>query len=419
MRRNHNISEKRLLSTGLALSLSALSGAASAGDFKVLHTFKRADGTTSFAGLYEDAAGDLFGTTLDGGTGGAGTAFELTPDSQGKGYAYTVIFPFTNGPDGGYPDANFIADSSGNLYSTTSAGGTGGAGNVFELSMANGQWTETPLYSFTGGADGGSPYSALIADQSGNFYGTTYDGGANGYGTVFELSLANGQWTETVLHPFAGGNDGAYPIARLMLYKGKLYGTTANGGSGTACDVNCGTVFSLDLSPPYKETVLYSFTGGSDGDFPEGGLVVNNGYIYSTAYGGGNSGCYPGYNCGTVWRMKPDGTSFSVIHSFTGGSDGGNPDNGLLVGAKGIMYGISERGGDPGCYAHAGCGAAFSLTTAGALTPLYDFTGGRDGGNVLGEMIEDKGFILDVAAEGGSKGCYEQLGCGTVFKVKE
>jgi uncharacterized repeat protein (TIGR03803 family) len=415
MRRNHNIVGKCLLSTGLVLSLAALSGAANAGNFEVLQKFKPAEGASSFAGLYEDAKGNLFGTTLIKGADKNGTAFELTP--YGTGYKYILLHTFTGGEDGGEPDGNFIADSSGTLWSTTSGGGLYGAGNVFSMDPSTG--AETVIYSFTGGADGGNPYSALVADASGNMYGTTYDGGAYGYGTVFEVTPGG---TETVLHSFAGGTDGAYPIARVMLYNGLIYGTTDAGGGGTACDGGCGTVFSLDpANNTWTETVLHSFTGGSDGAGPEGGLVVHNGNIYSTAFGGGIAGCYGGFNCGTVWEMAPDGSGFNVVHSFTGGSDGSNPDNGVIFDAKGNMYGIPERGANIGCYQAAGCGIVFKLSPDGTFSVLHTFAGEQDGGNVLGEPIEDQvGDILDVAAEGGyPRDCFRLLGCGTVFKVKE
>ena len=183
-----------------------------------------------------------------------------------------MLHAFTGGSDGAYPEAGLIADSNGNLYGTTRAGGASGVGTVFELmrpATAGGAWTETVLHAFTGGSDGAHPEAGLIADSKGNLYGTTAGGGGSGFGsgTVFELmppATAGGAWTETVRHAFTGGSDGLYPIAGLIAdSKGTLFGTTMLGGSS-----NVGTIFLL-TSPAnafevWREAVLYAFTGGSN-----------------------------------------------------------------------------------------------------------------------------------------------------------
>jgi uncharacterized repeat protein (TIGR03803 family) len=221
-----------------------------------------------------------------------------------------VLHAFTGGSDGAYPEAGLIADSNGNLYGTTRAGGASGVGTVFELmrpATAGGAWTETVLHAFTGGSDGAHPEAGLIADSKGNLYGTTAGGGGSGFGsgTVFELmppATAGGAWTETVRHAFTGGSDGLYPIAGLIAdSKGTLFGTTMLGGSS-----NVGTIFLL-TSPAnafevWREAVLYAFTGGSNEGNPFARLIADsNGNLYGTTYHGGAS------NAGTVFELTGTG----------------------------------------------------------------------------------------------------------------
>jgi uncharacterized repeat protein (TIGR03803 family) len=223
----------------------------------------------------------------------------------------TVLHSFAGGPsDGAVPQAGLIADSSGNLYGTTREGGSGGV--VFKLSPSG---TYTVFYSFTGGSNGGAPFARLLADSSGNLYGTTYAGGRSNAGVVFKLSASG---TYTVLYSFCslpGCRDGNQPDAGLIAdSSGNLYGTTiAGGGSGN------GTVFKL--SPAGTETVLYSFTGGRDGGGPGGLIADSSGNLYGAAGGGSGTGC-EGSPCGVVFKLSPSGT-YTVLYAFTGGSDGG------------------------------------------------------------------------------------------------
>src|ERR1017187_5215686 len=235
---------------------------------KVLHRFpdyNGTDGTTPLAGLIFDAAGNLYGTTQAGGTLlFRGTVFELTPAAGGT-WTEQVLHSFGNGMDGSKPSAGLIFDAAGNLYGTTSQGGTGsncvtGCGTVFELTpAAGGGWTETVLHSFDlNGTDGSQPFAGLIFDAAGNLYGTTYGGGTYTYGTVFELTpTAGGSWTETVLHNFGNGTDGSTPFAGLIFdAAGNLYGTTEQGGTD-----NYGTVFELQVPATYSLTVSTTGNG--------------------------------------------------------------------------------------------------------------------------------------------------------------
>ena len=229
------------------------------------------NGVFPLAGLVADSAGSLYGTTSGGGTFGSGTVFTVTSSDE-----EIVLHSFGATGDGIEPVASLQRDSSGNLYGTTWWGGTSGVGTAFKVDASG---NETVLYSFTGGADGGQPRAGLVVDSAGNLYGTTYQGGAFGLGTVFRLDASGG---ETVLHSFGGGDDGANPYAGLLPDgKGNLYGTTNVGGTH-----NLGTVFKVNRKG--KETVVHSFSGTSDGEDPHACLVMDaNGNLYGTAVGGG------------------------------------------------------------------------------------------------------------------------------------
>ena len=223
----------------------------------MLHSFTGGtDGASPYAGLIRDAAGNLYGTTVYGGTSSSGTVYKIDASGQEM-----VLYSFTGGNDGGFPYGGVIRDSAGNLYGTTYYGGASDAGTVYKID-ASGQ--ETVLYSFTGGTDGGFPYAGVIRDSAGNLYGTTTGGGASGLGTVYKID-ASGQ--ETVLHSFTGGADGANPDAGVIRDSaGNLYGTTISGAASEG-----GTVYEVDSTG--LETVLYSFQGGTDGYYPYGGLT--------------------------------------------------------------------------------------------------------------------------------------------------
>jgi uncharacterized repeat protein (TIGR03803 family) len=293
------------------------------------------DGAYPISCLITDASGNLYGTTQQGGTSNLGVVFEVTP-----GGSETVLHSFTGGSDGAFPEAGLIMDSSGNLYGTTGQGGPDGFGVVFKVAHGG---SETVLHSFAGGSDGEHPGASLTMDPSGNLYGTTVNGGAEDVGVVFRIAPGG---AETVLHTFAG-SDGAYPAGSLIINNGlNLYGTTEEGGSS-----NLGTVF--ELSHKGKETVLYSFAGGSDGETPFAGLIRKSGYFYGTTTAGGAN------NDGTVFRLPDKGGSDTVLYSFTGGSDGSFPAGGVID-QGGDLFGTTLFGGDAGCL-DEGCGAVFEI----------------------------------------------------------
>lgn len=246
----------------------------------VLYVFTGgADGSQPVARLVRDRAGNLYGTTLSGGASGKGVVFEIAPDGS-----ETVLHAFAGGSDGVGPGAALLRDSGGNLYGTTLAGGSGNSGTVFRIAPDG---TESVLYRFKGGKDGDSPQSTLIQDAAGNFYGTTGLGGRRNFGTVFRLAPDG---TETVLYVFRGGRDGATPLGGLTAdADGNFYGTTNEGGGACLDDYGCGVVFRIAADG--SETVLHRFTANDDGASPAAGVLLHwSGKLYGTTELGGADG---------------------------------------------------------------------------------------------------------------------------------
>ena len=363
--------------------------------YKVLYTFlggTEPDGSTPVAGLVRTSSGALYGTTSLGGTRGGGTVFKLSATGQ-----YSVLHNFRGGNDGKLVLAGLIRDNSGNLYGTTWFGGASGVGTVFTVSKTG---KETVLHAFRGQPDDGSNlFAGLVRDSSGNLYGTSYAGGTDNLGVVFRLEPSG---REKVLYSFPGGVNGWGTHAGLVRDASRnLYGTTNGGGA-----FGYGTVFKLD--PSNNETVLYPFTGGTDGGGPEAGLIKDaQGNLYGTTSGGGDPIC----KCGTVFELDNAGTE-TVLHGFTG-TDGVNPVAGLVRDAEGNLYGTTSGGGV------FGFGTVFKLDTAGDLIVLYSFTGGTDGSVPLGGVVLDAaGNVYGTASQGGNRrGNCRTSGCGVVFEI--
>jgi uncharacterized repeat protein (TIGR03803 family) len=334
----------------------------------LLYNFKGGkDGSFPYAGLVFDEVGNLYGTTEKGGSG-SGTVFELSPVGGGK-WAEKIIYAFQGYPtDGGSPVAGLVFDPAGNLYGTTQLGGSlgycgYGCGTVFKLTASSGGgWTETMIYQFNDISNGAIfPTAGLALDSAGNLYGTASQGGL-GFGVVFELSPSpGGTWNESVLYTFTGGADGGSPVAGVIFDSvGNLYGTTES-GDYYRCPNGCGVVF--ELSPGsgnnWTESVLHSFSG-KDGDYPTAGLIFDRaGNLYgTTAYGGTVASSCP-YGCGLAFKLTPNhegGWTESVLNSFTGERDGANPLAGLLLDAAGNLYGTASGGG------RANAGVVFEVT---------------------------------------------------------
>ena len=412
--------------------------------FVLLHNFTGPpDGLNSPAGLVEDAAGNLYGTTTQGGViGGAcgnlgcGTVFKVDKDGN-----ETVLHRFDGQPDGASPSAGLVLDASGNMYGTTSLGGTSNLGTVFKVDSFG---KESVLYSFMGEPDGASPVADLVIGAAGNLLSTTSLGGNSNFGTVFKLDSTG---KESVLYSFKGEPDGAHPTADLILdATGNMYGTTFEGGAGP-CNLNshykyrtpstCGVVFKLDTAG--TESVLYSFTGDPDGANPAAGLVRDStGNLYGTTAAGAVL-CYAigslpptpttGYYCGTVFKLDTTGKE-TVLHSFTGTPDGAIPHAGLILDAADNLYGTTLEGGAGGCWVQGGrpgsspvnlgCGSVFEVDAMGNESVLYSFSGtGLDWGPET-ELTLDAtgGNLFGTTTQGGITGgeC-GNFGCGVVFEL--
>ena len=397
---------------------------------KVLHNFKYdgKDGIYPYASLISDAAGNLYGTTAGGGAYDYGTVFQLEPGPNGT-WTEIVLHSF-DFKHGAYPYASLIFDAAGNLYGTTIDGGDhtqcldAGCGTVFELSpKAAGGWTEKVLHTFGCCKDGFRPYAGVIFDAAGNLYGSTVYGGAYGVGAVFELSpRTGGTWTEKVLHSFNNNNkDGFYPSAGVILdAAGNIYGATAAGGdSGKSCGgYGCGTVFELspEAGGSWTEKNLHSFNSdGKDGYHSAASLMFDaDGNLYGAALYGG------AYNAGTVFELTPKaGASWKeeVLHNFGSAGDGAEPQASLIFDAAGNLYGAASYGG---AYM---AGTVFELTrkTGGSWKEkvLHSFNdNGRDGTvPSVGLIFDAAGNLYGTTGMAGDFGQGCDYGCGTVFEI--
>lgn len=357
-------------------------------------------------GVIRDSAGNLYGTTVAGGTTIFGTVFKINPSG-----VKTILYNFTGGTDGGEPHGMLVRDAKGDLYGTTEYGGRTdlqcagmqGCGVVFKINRSG---FESILYRFRGKEDGGQPLAGLTQDSGGNLYGTTAGGGlsgcqyiAVGCGVVFKIDSEN---HFSVLHRFSGGAaGGGMPEPRLILdSSGNIYGSTTGVGAGSQ-----GTIFKLDSTG--HETVLLAFAG-TNGSQPYGSLVIDKyGDLYGTTYGGGNlNNCNQGFGCGTVFKLKPDGQE-PILNVFEGGPGGGGPVAGLVRDQKGNIYGTTALGGQgTGC-----CGVVFEITPRGVEHVLHTFTGGEDGSSPETDLTQDVDGNLFGAALGGT------YGSGVIFEV--
>jgi uncharacterized repeat protein (TIGR03803 family) len=382
--------------TVLALPVLATPAAA---QYQVLLNFEGLNGSIPIAPLTADKAGNLYGTTRDGGStncsfgDGCGEVFELTADD-----AETVLYSFTGGNDGAEPDGQLTLDGAGNLYSVTYNGGAADYGVVFKLAPDG---TETVLHTFAGGTnDGIYPHGGVLRDKKGRLFGTTEFGGAYNYGTVFELK-PNGKMK--ILHSF-DGTDGKEPEAGLVRDDaGNFYGTTLLGGA-----YNLGAVFKI--APDGSETVLYSFMDGTDGGEPTTSLVLDKaGNLYGTALIGGYE------SNGVVFEIAPSGAE-TVLYTFTGGADGGVPTAALSRDNKGNLYGTTRFGGLDDC--PSGCGVVFKVAPDGKETVLHAFEGGTEGDEPLASLIKNPatgGTTLYGTGSGlGTQGAH-----GVVFKTSK
>jgi len=427
----HKLTHAFIRSITLFAMLAAFCATCWAASEKVLYRFNGTDGNGP-ANLIIGSDRALYGTTVEGGTNsclanGCGVVFRLVLGTDGKWHE-TVLHDFA-GSDGWFPEGPLVADKAGNLYGTTVNGGTTcsqlGCGVVFQLRRASGgKWTYKVLHQFAI-SDGANPYAGMIFDSRGNLYGTASSGGdtscspPEGCGVVFKLTDAKGKRTETVVYSFQG-SDGAFPYAPLTLdAAGNFYGTTEWGGAYDA-----GTVFKLSPTKhaQWSEQVLHSFSSDTkDGGQPTYGVTFDSaGDIYGTTQFGGTVG-QQGW--GTAFRLAPIvGGKYTetVLHSFDRdkGIGGGFLSSGLILDAKGNLYGSAGAGGK-----YNNCGAAFKLTPQANRkwpeTVLHSFGKENDGCDPIGGMVfGSTGRLLGSASLGGlTGGSCGQDGCGVVFEV--
>jgi|HubBroStandDraft_6_1064221.scaffolds.fasta_scaffold02427_9 uncharacterized repeat protein (TIGR03803 family) len=403
-----------------ALASAIVPTQAQAQKFKVLHTFHGPDGALPDGLLARDPAGNLYGTTSGGGTGKGlcatfflGCGTAFKLNAGGK-LLWSHSFNLRNGAD---PVAGMTRDSAGHLYGTTVLGGDTtcyqyGCGTVFELDSMG---KGKVLHEFNG-SDGMFPEPLLARDAAGNLYGTTLDA----LGNIFKIDTAG---KVNVLYTFAGEADGCYPVGLILDKRGNLYGVTTGGGSAS-CGSGNGVVFELDAGGNFS--VLHTFEGG-DGASPDSILRFDAaGNLYGTTiYGGSSNTCQGG--CGTVFKLAPNGNGTwteSVLHSFCsldGCKDGWYPGEGpLVIDAAGSLYGVAGLGGANQCFQGGGCGLVYRLDAGGHETVLYNFAGGKDGaGPAAGVVMDKAGNLYGVAGRYGDAGCKDGdgQGCGVVFEL--
>jgi uncharacterized repeat protein (TIGR03803 family) len=301
---------------------------------------------------------------------GCGTVFELSPNSNGS-WSETVLYRFKQTSDGAAPVTGVILDSSGNVYGTTEFAGLvntispNGCGTVYELTHSGGSWSFSVLHTLVAatGCSGGT----LTFDTTGNLYVAAGSGGTannhcgNGCGLIFKLTPRGSAWTESALYSFTGGSDGDTPFPLIFGSDGNLYGAALFGGSGACAigDGGCGTIFKLTPSgSSWSFSVLQAFNG-NDGEEPVGVTLAANGNLYGTTENGGAASTKCSDGCGTVFELTPTGSgqwTESVLYAFPGGTEGSQPPGGVILGASGNLYGVASDGGT------ANGGVAFEIT---------------------------------------------------------
>ncbi len=394
--------------------VSAAISPASAQTFTTLHTFTSSpDGSSPFGGLVADRNGNYYGTTQHGGSSGNGTVFEMSPPGAGSSaWTETVVWNFAAGADGSIPSFQLVIDGKGNLYGETQeGGGSCGCGSVFVLvppKTSGASWTKRIIYDPAGSTAGF--YGGLMLDSTGAVYGIQSAGGAFAEGLAFKITpVSGGGYQSTVLYSFGATKaDSMTPYGPLTMdSSGNLYGASFYGGKYQE-----GTVYKL--SPPaagsgaWSNTVLFSFNTGTGGNFPDGNVILDKtGRIYGQTTGGG------GTFYGTIFRLTPTESGKwmeSVLHTFSS-TDGGGPYSSLSLDARtNIFYGTSFEGA-------GGSGVVFELAPpaggAGAWTDtvLHTFTGGSDGSGPLGPVVWDANGVLYGTAY------YGDAGYGEVFSI--
>ena len=339
--------------TGSPSTVFKMSQVGSGWILNTLYTFNHPnDPTQVYAPVVFGPDGLLYGTGYGGGQNTLGAVFSLQPPASAcRGvscpWTLTTLYSFEFGNDGIHPyRGNLIFDAAGNIYGTTYSGGEFVRGTVFKLTRSGSGWTESLLYSFTGGNDGDFPENGVVFDSVGNLYGTTNQGGEYGYGTVYELSPSGSGWTETTLYAFTDGDDGANPVGSVAIdAQGNLYGTAPYGGTGA------GTAWELSPSNGgWAFTLLYSFGGRSNPGPLDTPTLDTAGNVYGTS-------AATGLGAGQVFALTPAGGGWNFTPYNFDGSNGGTPSSSVALDASGNLYGTTPGGGT-GCI----CGVVWEIT---------------------------------------------------------
>jgi len=407
--------QARIAVAVLAMTVALAAPSVHAQTYSVIYNFAGgADGDTPIGGVTVDAAGSLYGTTSAGGRRGCGNVYRLAHTQSGWNFYLLYTFRGDTENDGSSPFARVVIGPDGYLYGSTHSGGNGdgcrnryGCGTVFRVAPKPGggpldPWMETVLHRF-GTYDGSDPsYGDLVFDGAGNLFGVTRDGGAYLQGAVYELHPKGGVWSERVVHSFAGTPDGAAPQdGPFMDAAGTLYGATSAGG-----EYGYGTVYELrPVSVFWRESVLHSFAGTEEGVEPSAGVFLDAaGNLYGATQSGGAGGG------GTLYQLQPhgEGWNLSTLHNLAGPL-GGGPYSTPVMDRDGNLYGTASA---DGAY---GQGSVFKLSWSQgqwSYTSLHDFTGGADGGAPVGRLALDaNGNLYGTASLGGA------YGNGVVFKI--
>ena len=416
---NRRKKEMTLFIGAISLALSVILPGATGAFAQTLTTLRdfgtNMDGQNPQAGVAFDQRGHLYGTAALGGVDGNGIVYHLAPpEGTGGPWTGSVLHNFGGQPDGAVPVSSLTISPSGKLFGTTEEGGAHNMGTVFGLQPPQNpgdSWRERVFYSFGSSATDGVVPNAELLPANPGFYGVTREGGAHGFGTVFLVTPQAGatNWSETILYSFAGSGDAAFPSGGLVADQaGNLYGVTLVGGAN-----NLGAVYQL--SPPttegglWTETVIFSFSG-PDGTLPSGQLQFDqSGALYGTTDGGGS------LQEGTVFQLAPSsrpGGSWtqSVLYNFSGGRDGGNPVAGVVIDNMGRIFGAASTGGS----GPLSGGVIFRLNPPvnqgdpWTENVLHSF-GGPDGFRSLSKLVWRSGGLYGTTSAGGLNGT------GTVF----
>jgi uncharacterized repeat protein (TIGR03803 family) len=347
----------------------------------VIYSFEGgADGEYTDTDLVRDVSGDLYGTSVSGGTHASGTVWQLHPNGDGS-WTHAVLYNFTGGADGAEPYEGVTLDAAGNLYGTAVTGG--GCGVAYKLTKSGGTWTQTVIHQFNGTDDGQGPGARLTLDDTGNIYGMAPTGGVNGMGTIYEMKPGRqGSYHFKLLHAFAGADGIGGSAGALVFHNGDLYGAATAGGA-----YGQGSIYRLTLNKKgrWKFNLLYSFEDEPDAGFPYGGLTFDGmGSIYGTTYYAG------AHDLGCVYELSPHrgGWNEKVLYSFSGGADGASPIGNVNFDTAGNLYGTTSEGGV------ANEGVVFKLAPSGknwTETVVHSFSGPPDGAYAYNGMVDGGG----------------------------